>query len=65
MRGVPLSACARAAYVALVRRFVISYGFSMRGAYQLLRQVGRLQIGNMIDPFYSVLASIDTTYVEG
>jgi hypothetical protein len=30
----------------------------------LLGQVGRLRVGNMIDPFYSVLASIDRCYIS-
>jgi hypothetical protein len=29
----------------------------------LLGQAGRLRIGNMIDPFYSVLAAIDRRFL--
>jgi hypothetical protein len=29
----------------------------------LLGQVGKLRVGNMIDPYYSVLASIDRGFL--
>ena len=38
------------------------HGIGLREAYMLLGQAGRLRVGNMIDPFYSVLASIDRCY---
>jgi len=63
-QGTDLTACARAAYVDLVNRLVLYHGFTQPEAYLLLGQVGRLRIGNMIDPFYSVLATIDRAYVE-
>ena len=63
-QGNDLTTCARAAYVDLVLRLVRFFDFSEIDAYQLLGQVGRLRIGNMIDPFYSVLASVDRRYVE-
>ncbi len=63
-QGVPLGECARAAYVDLVQRMVTVYGFTQSEAYQLLGQVGRLSVGNMIEPFYSVLASVERRYVE-
>ncbi len=63
-QGNDLTACARAAYVDLVRRLVRYFGFTTSEAYQMLGQVGRLQVGNMIDPFYSVLASIDRRYLK-
>lgn len=62
-QGVNLGDCARAAYTDLARRLIRAYGFSTLDAYRLLGQVGRLQVGNMIDPFYSVVASIDRTYL--
>ncbi|HSJ85027.1 MAG TPA: hypothetical protein VLA91_14585 [Acidimicrobiia bacterium] len=40
------------------------HGFSTLQAYELLGQVGRLQIGNMIDPFYSVVASVGREFLE-
>jgi acetamidase/formamidase len=65
LQGVPLGECARAAYVDLVHRLEHHHGLPLRDAYQLLGQVGRLHVGNMIDPFYSVLATIDRRYLEG
>ena len=63
MHGVNLSDCARAAYTDLLRRLIRSYGFTQLDAYQLLGQVGRLRVGNMIDPFYSVLATVERDYL--
>jgi acetamidase/formamidase len=62
--GVNLGDCARAAYTDLARRLVRGHGFSNLQAYELLGQVGRLQIGNMIDPFYSVVASVGREFLE-
>jgi len=61
-QGNDLTECARAAYRDLVLRLTRYHGLGMREAYMLLGQVGRLRVGNMIDPFYSVLASIDRCY---
>jgi amidase len=63
-QGVTLADCARAACVDLVTRLVRAYGFEQREAYELLSLVGRLDVGNMIDPFYSVMASIERRYLE-
>jgi amidase len=64
MYGVHLGDCARAAYADLVRRMVRFHKFREIDAYTLLGQVGRLQVGNMIDPFYSVLATIERRYLD-
>jgi hypothetical protein len=64
LQGVNLGDCARAAYTDLARRLILEHGFSTLEAYELLGQVGRLQIGNMIDPFYSVVASLGRQYVQ-
>ncbi len=61
--GVPLADCARAAYADLIRRLERFYGFGHAEAYELLSLVGRLEIGNMIDPFYSIRASVDLHYL--
>jgi len=63
LQGNDLTECARAAYRDLVLRLTRYHGLGMREAYMLLGQVGRLRVGNMIDPFYSVLASIDRCYI--
>jgi amidase len=61
--GVPLESCVRAAYVDLCHRLERHHGFSRLGAYTLLGQAGRIQVGNMIDPFYSCLVSIKRDYL--
>lgn len=63
-QGVNLGDCARAAYTDLARRLIRYRGFTKLEAYQLLGQVGRLQVGNMIDPFYSVAAFVDREYIQ-
>ena len=63
LQGVNLGDCARAAYTDLARRLIREHRFSTLETYQLLGQVGRLQIGNMIDPFYSVVASVGREYL--
>lgn len=63
-QGVSLADCTRAAYVDLLERLVRFYRFQKREAYELLSQVGRVQVGNMIDPFYSALVSIDRRFLE-
>jgi len=64
LHGAELTSCARAAYTDLVERLHRSHGFARADAYQLLGQAGRLQVGNMIDPFYSVLATVERRYLE-
>ena len=64
LHGASLDDCARAAYLDLVQRLVRRHGFTVTDAYQLLGQVGRLRVGNMIDPFYSVLATVERRYLE-
>jgi amidase len=61
--GVPLADCARAAYVDLLARLERFHGYGRSEAYELLSIVGRLEVGNMIDPFYSVMASIERRYL--
>jgi amidase len=62
--GAGLSSCVRAAYTDLCELLQRHHGFSREGAYVLLGQVGRVQVGNMIDPFYSCLVQIDREYLE-
>jgi amidase len=64
LHGASLTDCARAAYVDLVGRLHRVHGFTVADAYQLLGQVGRLRVGNMIDPFYSVLATVERRYLD-
>lgn len=62
--GTHIGDCSRTAYTDLVRRLVRYYGFDKKDAYVLVGQTGRLQIGNMIDPFYSVLAYINREFIH-
>lgn len=63
MLGVPTTSCIRAGYVDLCHRLQRYHGYSREGAYTLLGQVGRVQIGNMIDPFYSCLIRVNREYL--
>jgi amidase len=64
LHGADLTSCARVAYTDLVERLHRGHGLSRADAYQLLGQVGRVRVGNMIDPFYSVLASVERRYLD-
>jgi acetamidase/formamidase len=64
MQGNSLTDCARAAYRDLVIRLSRFHGLSEQGAYMLLGQAGRLRVGNMIDPYYSVLATVDRCFLD-
>jgi amidase len=61
--GVSLADCARAAYVDLIARLERLHGYGRGEAYELLSAVGQLDVGNMVDPFYSVLARVDRRYL--
>jgi amidase len=61
--GISLADCARAAYLDLITRLEEFYGYSRKEAYELLSLVGQLEVGNMIDPFYSVMASVQRRYL--
>lgn len=49
---------ARVAYRELVRWMAQDYGYTELDAYMLLTQVGRVRLGNMVDPKYTLGASI-------
>ncbi len=61
----PMEDAARIAYRELVQWLVEDYGFDMYEAYFLLTQAGRLRVGNMVDPKYSLGASILKRYLPG
>lgn len=54
----PMEDAARRAYCDLVRWLAADFGFSEQEAYFLLTQAGRVRLGNMVDPKYSLGASI-------
>jgi acetamidase/formamidase len=54
---------ARIAWVELIRWLAEDYGFEPLEAYQLLTQAGRMRVGNMVDPQYSMVAKLDKRYL--
>ena len=59
--GRPMEDAARIAYRELIRWMSQDYGFTEMDAYMLLTQVGRVRVGNMGDPKYTLGASIAKT----
>lgn len=59
----PLEDAARIAYRELVRWMSTEYGFDEIDAYMLLSQAGRMRLGNMVDPKYTMGASILKKYL--
>lgn len=59
----PLEDAARIAYRELIRWMVAEFGFEELDAYMLLTQAGRVRLGNMVDPKYTIGASIAKTIV--
>jgi acetamidase/formamidase len=60
----PMEDAARIAYRELIRWMVAEYGFDELDAYLLLTQVGRVRLGNMVDPKYTLGASILKQYLN-
>lgn len=59
----PMEDAARIAYRELVRWMAADYGFDEIDAYMLLSQAGRIRLGNMVDPKYTMGASILKKYL--
>ncbi len=59
----PLEDAARIAYRELCRWMAADYGFDELDAYMLLSQAGRIRLGNMVDPKYTMGASILKRYL--
>ncbi|MGF1526766.1 MAG: acetamidase/formamidase family protein [Candidatus Competibacterales bacterium] len=59
----PLEDAARIAYRELVYWMVAEYGFDKWDAYFFLTQAGRVRLGNMVDPKYTVGASVLKKYL--
>src|SRR6185312_12446508 len=59
----PMEDAARIAYRELIRWLVADYGFDELEAYFLLTQAGRMRVGNMVDPKYTLGASILKEYL--
>ena len=61
--GRPMEEAARTAYFDLVAWMATDFGFDPLDAYQLLTQVGRLHVGNMVNATYSLVASCAKRYL--
>jgi amidase len=59
----PMEDAARIAYRELIYWLVADYGFEVTEAYFLMTQAGRVRLGNMVDPKYSLGASILKRYL--
>jgi amidase len=61
--GRPLEEAVREAWVNLIRILGEHYGIERSRAYQLVTHAGRSRIGNVVNPRYSVVASIAKRYL--
>jgi acetamidase/formamidase len=59
----PMEDAARIAYRELIRWLVADYGFDEIEAYFFLTQAGRVRLGNMVDPKYTLGASVLKSYL--
>lgn len=62
--GRPMEDAARIAYRELIRWMAAEYGFEELDAYMLLTQCGRVRLGNMVDPKYTLGASVKKSIVS-
>lgn len=62
--GVHLGDVIRAAYIDLINRMKLFYGFGLDEAYLLACQTARVRIGQIVDPLYSALVTIPRKYLE-
>ena len=60
----PMEDAARIAYAELIEWMVDDYGFETYDAYMFLSQVGSVRLGNMVDPNYTIGASVPKAYLE-
>jgi amidase len=60
----PMEDAARIAWTELIKWLVADYGFDRWDAYQLLTHAGRMRVGNMVDPQYSLVAKIAKRYLS-
>jgi amidase len=61
--GRPLVDAFRIAQVELIEWLVNEYGFEKMDAYQVVSQVGRSRIANVVDPNYTVMAKFPKKYL--
>lgn len=61
--GRPMEDAARIAYRELIRWMVEDFGWDKYEAYFFLTQAGRVRLGNMVDPKYTLGASVLKAYL--
>jgi amidase len=61
--GRPLMEAYKIAHVEMVKWLCDEYGFDKWDALQLLSQVGRCRVGNVVDPNYTVVAKYPRKYL--
>lgn len=59
----PMEDAARIAWKELIAWLEADHGIDRWEAYQLLTHAGRMRVGNMVDPLYSVVARLDKRYL--
>ena len=59
----PLMDAYRIAHVELIRWLARDYGFDLWEAFQVVSQVGRTRVGNVVDPNYTVVAKFPKRYL--
>jgi amidase len=59
----PMEDAARMAYRDLIRWLINDFGFEQSEAYFLCTQAGRVRVGNMVDPKYTLGASMLKSYL--
>jgi amidase len=62
--GRPMEEATRTAYADLLSWMVEAFGFDRYDAYFVLTQIARVRVGNMVDPNYTVSASIEKKYLH-
>ncbi len=60
----PMEDAARIAYHDLIDWIVRDYGFDPLDAYQLLTQLGKCYVGNMVDTTYSLVAKVGKEFLR-
>lgn len=60
----PMEDAIRIAYADLIQWMVERYNFDKWNAYMLLTQTGKVRLGNMVDPNYTLGASIGKQYLD-
>jgi acetamidase/formamidase len=59
----PLSDALRIAFVELIGWLTSEYGFDREEAYQVVSQLARVRVAQMVDPLYTVIAKFPKRYL--